>query len=67
MSPIAKQSKLTPQYFNEFGKNITSAINAGTTLFFPERSKAAEHARKTRSYSFEVFDEKILIGFGVSK
>jgi len=64
---MAKQSKMNVQYFNEFGKNITKSVDDGSISFFTERIKASEAARVKRSYMFEVFDEKKLIGFGVAK
>lgn len=54
-------------YLNEYGVNITKRIQQGETLFFKERSEAKKIADEKRSYIFEIFDNKNLIGFGVTK
>lgn len=62
-----KQPNPEQIYLNEYGVNITKRIEQGKTLFFKERSEAKKIADEKRSYIFEIFDNKNLIGFGVSK
>lgn len=62
MKNILKNLK-TKDFETENGVNIHERIQNDQTFLFPNREKAEEHAKKSNSYPYPVFENGISNGF----